>query len=128
MGTKIVHYTIGEYRRRLDYNTLRQSVSATQGSWRLLSHNYGATQSYAPSLFVSYTHYCINSNFCVCCSTLYVKHNVCPRCIYTHTQYWVIYKYSPQWHIIYVCRYIPKSASTNSTIVRIYFDLIIRPP
>ena len=58
---------------------------------------------------------------------MFCTHDVLPKeYIYTHTQYWAIYKYSPNWHINSICRCSPESTS-DSTIVQIDLDLIIRP-
>ena len=52
---------------------------------------------------------------------------VCPRCIYTHTPFRAIYKYSPQGYINPICKHSVESVSIDSTIVRVDVKLIIRP-
>ena len=105
-----------------------------QGSWRLLFHSYGVAHSRSLCLSISAIHTTTEYITFAHLFYNYVQHILfciimmfCPRSIYTHTQYWAIYRYSPQWHISSICRNVPESASTDSTIVWINFDLILRP-
>ena len=109
----------------------------TQGSWRPSSLSYGIAHTQlwhrSHSLPLSLSLCIHSSRITLTSAQLFYNsknkllHNVCPRCIYTYTQYWAIYKYSPQWYMNFVCRYSHESALTDSTIVRITSDLINWP-
>ena len=90
----------------------KQSVSATQGSWRLLSLNYGAAHS------LSHSQYTLKLLRRQLDGTIHVHyHRDCPSCIYINTTFRAISKHRPQGHINFICRCNPELA----------MDWIIRP-